>query len=442
MHPGKYLSGGLALLTAGLLGGVALHAERDVPYVSDLPAAEAVEIHRYLSDPVNREKSDPSSLQTRYSWQHMSEFYPTARIERSGKVRELPREIDRRIEEIAFVHDGKKETVKEHLERSSVDALLVIRHGKIVYENYRRMRPGDTHIWWSSGKVIGATMLAILEEEGKIDTSRPVSAYLPELRGSVWDEVRVREALDMATGLDGTEHDEPGHDSRTNPRQIWHRWAVSIGMYPDTTNAEASPMEIIRSMKRRHPPYTRFEYNSINTFVINRIVEAVSGMPLHRYFTKRVWSKIGARNDGYVVVTPREGYGLFYGMMNSTLEDMGKFGMIFTPGAAGILPPKAVERMQIQTEKGMYDRAFMGRLMTKKFGEKGMANRYQWDAVFEDGDLYKSGFGGQGLYVSPARDMVVVWFGTGDGSTYEEPMARAIVKFYDSGRTPAPTPGK
>jgi hypothetical protein len=72
----------LALLTAGLLGGV----------------------------PVNREKSDPSSLQTRYSWQHMSEFYPTARIERSGKVGELPREIDRQIEEIAFVHDGKKET--------------------------------------------------------------------------------------------------------------------------------------------------------------------------------------------------------------------------------------------------------------------------------------------------------------------------------------------
>jgi hypothetical protein len=37
--------------------------------------------------------------------------------------------------------------------------------------------------------------------------------------------------------------------------------------------------------------------------------------------------------------------------------------------------------------------------------------------------------------------MVVVWFGTGDGSTYEEPMARAIVKHYKSGRLPAPTSG-
>jgi CubicO group peptidase (beta-lactamase class C family) len=90
----------------------------------------------------------------------------------------------------------------------------------------------------------------------------------------------------------------------------------------------------------------------------------------------------------------------------------------------------------------MYDRAFMGRLMIEKFGEKGMANRYQWDAVFEDGDLYKSGFGGQGLYVSPARDMVVVWFGTGDGSTYEEPMARAIVRHYGVESSSAPKSGK
>jgi hypothetical protein len=78
----------------------------------------------------------------------------------------------------------------------------------------------------------------------------------------------------------------------------------------------------------------------------------------------------------------------------------------------------------------MYDKAFMGQLMMKKFNEKNIVNAYQWDAIFEDGDMYKSGFGGQGLYVSPSRDMVIVWFGTGDGSTYEESMARAIVQHY------------
>jgi CubicO group peptidase (beta-lactamase class C family) len=431
----KYLTVVVAFTVANVLSSGLLYAHMNVAYLSDLSASEVVKIHHYLSDANNRQKNDPKALETRYSWQHMSEFYFTAQIKRDGDVKTLPKALDKKIEEITFIHNGKTQSIKEHLNTSTVDALLVICHGKIVYETYRGMQATDKHIWWSSGKVIGATMLAILEDEGKVDTSKAVTAYLPELKGSVWESVSVQETLDMATGLNGTEHDEPNHDSRTNPKQVWYRWAVSIGMYPNISGNKESPIDIIKSMKRRYSAYTKFEYNSINTFVINRIVEAVANKPLHAYFTQKVWSQIGAKNDGYVVTTPHEGYGLFYGMMNSTLEDMGKFGMIFTPSAqrltsTPILSQKVVQKMQNQPHKEMYAKAFMGQLMIKKFQEKKISNHYQWDAIFEDGDMYKSGFGGQGLYVSPSQDMVVVWFGTGDGSTYEEPLARAIVQHY------------
>jgi hypothetical protein len=39
-------------------------------------------------------------------------------------------------------------------------------------------------------------------------------------------------------------------------------------------------------------------------------------------------------------------------------------------------------------------------------------NSYQWDVVTTDGDFYKGGVGGQGLYVSPSRDLVIAWFAT------------------------------
>ncbi|GAL25997.1 hypothetical protein JCM19239_2328 [Vibrio variabilis] len=42
--------------------------------------------------------------------------------------------------------------------------------------------------------------------------------------------------------------------------------------------------------------------------------------------------------------------------------------------------------------------------------------------------MYKSGVGGQGLYVSPSTNTVVAWFSTGDGQDQEESMARAIVQ--------------
>ncbi|HSR35152.1 MAG TPA: hypothetical protein VLY63_31670, partial [Anaerolineae bacterium] len=57
---------------------------------------------------------------------------------------------------------------------------------------------------------------------------------------------------------------------------------------------------------------------------------------------------------------------------------------------------------------------------------QGLANRYQWDIVFPDGDIYKGGVGGQGLYISPKHDAVVVWFST--GKQEEEILARAITE--------------
>jgi len=52
-------------------------------------------------------------------------------------------------------------------------------------------------------------MLALLEAEGKLDVKKPAGHYLPQVKGSAWNTVSVEEALDMATGLDSTENDEP-----------------------------------------------------------------------------------------------------------------------------------------------------------------------------------------------------------------------------------------
>ena len=46
--------------------------------------------------------------------------------------------------------------------------------------------------------------------------------------------------------------------------------------------------------------------------------------------------------------------------------------------------------------------------MTQKFSDDAgkISNAYMWDAIMSDGDMFKGGVGGQGLYVSPSRDMV------------------------------------
>jgi hypothetical protein len=56
--------------------------------------------------------------------------------------------------------------------------------------------------------------------------------------------------------------------------------------------------------------------------------------------------------------------------------------------------------------------AFIAEKYTHQFGEAPKANHYQWDAIFADGDMYKAGLQGQGLYVSSSRDVIVVYFST------------------------------
>ena len=80
-------------------------------------------------------------------------------------------------------------TVSQHFEDMPLDAMLVLKDGKIVYERYKTMTPDTAHITMSSSKVFSSTLLAMLEDEGKVDLSKPVSDYVPELKGSVWDTV-------------------------------------------------------------------------------------------------------------------------------------------------------------------------------------------------------------------------------------------------------------
>jgi len=48
-----------------------------------------------------------------------------------------------------------------------------------------------------------------------------------------------------------------------------------------------------------------------------------------------------------------------------------------------------------------------------------------------DGDFFKGGYGGQGLYISPSRDLVIAFFGSfeEDGTSHEMTrIARQLAK--------------
>lgn len=180
--------------------------------------------------------------------------------------------------------------------------------------------------------------------------------------------------------------------------------------------------------------HQKLEYNSINAFVICLIAERVADQPLYEQFSDRIWSKVGMEHDAYYLLSP-SGNTLGFMGVNSTLRDLARFGMVFTPSCtelAGeqLIPDAIMKKIHDRTHVDMYDKGFIGKKNTQSFYDDAgkIANRYQWDAVMSDGDMSKAGVGGQGVDISPKKDMVVAWFCTGDGNDQEETMARAIVR--------------
>lgn len=57
-------------------------------------------------------------------------------------------------------------------------------------------------------------MVAMLQAEGVLDVQKVVSYYVPEVKGTVWDTIKVINVVNMATGLKDIEEifPNPGGD--------------------------------------------------------------------------------------------------------------------------------------------------------------------------------------------------------------------------------------
>ncbi|HWK49155.1 MAG TPA: serine hydrolase [Steroidobacter sp.] len=375
--------------------------------------------------------------QNLYYFLHWEEFLPHHTIRRGGQVRELPAALDTRIGQVKAKTSLGEMTLDQLLDdaRSRVQGFIVIHKGRIVYEKYPGMRADDHHLWFSSSKSVASLLVGLLEAEGKIVVERPIDAYLPELASTQWRGIRVIDILDMATGLDVAESEQ----SRTNPRSpVNHFFRVELG---DTTNVDGKTSDqIMYSVSRKSEPGKLFEYSSLNTKMLGNLIERVSGQRLADFFSERVWSKLGAERDALIGLNPWGGASI-PGMISSSLRDKARYGMIYTPSWPAvsrerIVPPSLIDRTRRNCRPELLARANSAAAAALPEKDRPRCNSRQWDAIYADGDMYKGGARGQGIYVSPDADYVAAWFSTTQESGWVA-YARAMHDVLKSAQTTA-----
>ena len=227
------------------------------------------------------------------------------------------------------------------------------------------------------------------------------------------------DAMNMEAGLDVA---ETGNTFK--PRSVFQRMLAADFNVPNADGVQEDDMEVLRAVEwnEGQRPGDVASYSSTTTKVLCAAIEGITGKTFTDYFEERIWSKIGARSPAEINLTP-SGLAIGYGLVNSTLEDMARYALIFTPSwhvvsNEQIVSPDVLRRMQTGGNEEAWAKGDFPdhSWLTTSFGGEGLEmpiyNSHQWDDVWADGAMHKHGNLFQGLYVDPARDFSGVWFST------------------------------
>ncbi|MDE0588315.1 serine hydrolase [Halocynthiibacter sp. C4] len=366
---------------------------------------------------------------------HFPSFKPTDIAMPSHPPRELERDIQPQLKDLTFTREdgSQSDTLDGYVYgENRTQALLMAHKGKIVYEAYPGMNPWDYHIWMSASKTCVGTLCIILEREGLLDLEAPISDYATELAGTAWDMVSVRNALNMASGLDVEETTEAFLD----PNSWIEKFFASL--FGGDGNAW---IEILQSVKPLdgEKPGDHFRYSTSITQALVLALQSASNLKYVDLFNDRIWSKIGVKNQ-YMVGLASDGTAVGGGLNMTTPEDMLRYAMIFTPSwnvvsTERIISDDLLRRIQTLGDPAAYKGSTEEGYHAQWFGESGERNSAQWDVVFADGAMFKHGNMHQGIYSDPARDFCGMIFSTtpNDQPDYTPGYLRAAAKMLAGG---------
>lgn len=263
-------------------------------------------------------------------YRDIEHIFKTHTIRRGKRVRPLP--VAAKPIDPTFSYDGKTWTIDDYMKAYRVSGLLVLKDDKIVLERYGLGRkPSDRWTSFSVAKSVTSTLVGAAIQDGKIRSlNDPVTAYIPELKGSAYEGVTVRQMLMMSSGVKWNE-------DYTDPKSDV---ALAGGA---VTEPGVNPMvSYLRKLPRAHQPGTTFNYNTGETDLVGVLVTKAVGEPLAQYASEKIWKPVGMEEDAIWMTDPggQERGGCCISM---TLRDYARLGLFIEGGGVAggkrIVPP-------------------------------------------------------------------------------------------------------
>lgn len=340
----------------------------------------------------------------RWSVVHMREMLPTQNVSRGiSAPRSLSYELDENIDSLTFIPWKSTEpmTWEASLWENYTDGMIILHNGKVVYERYfGELSETDVHAVMSLTKSFTGTLASILVAEGKLDESKLVPYYVPELQNSAYGDATVRQVMDMTTALKYSEdYADPNAD-------IWDFSAAGSPLpKPEAYEGPIGYYQYLETIEKQGEHGEAFGYKTVNADALGWIISKASGKSVTELLSEKIWSKIGMELDAYYQVdglgTPFAGGGF-----NGGLRDLARFGeLIRNKGSLNgdqVFPIAAVEDIEKGGSKEAFEKS--GHPELEDWSYRDM----WWMTENENGAFAARGVHGQTIYIDPVAQMVIV----------------------------------
>ncbi|MEQ8691885.1 MAG: serine hydrolase [Pseudomonadales bacterium] len=342
------------------------------------------------------------------NFNRISELLPTSTMTASSAPYDFPQGDEIDLPE-SFVYQGKPVSTESFLAETDTGAVLVLKNGVVRKEIYRLTGGRDVNwLSMSVAKSFISALVGIAIEEGHIRSiEEPVTLYVPDLRGSAYDNVRIKDILQMSSGARWNEdYSDPESD---------------VGRLGETLVSGGSLNDFSATLVREVAPGARNLYNSTDTQVLGQLLVAATGRTISDYMQEKLWQPLGMESPGYWIVDG-QGMEMAFGGLNATARDYAKLGQLYLNDGrwqGQQLVPEAWVKASIVADAPH---------LTVEASDFNMGYGYQWWLMDGDEGEYSAiGVYNQFIYVNPTRDLVVVklsafsdYAASADESSYRE----------------------
>ncbi|MFO1301160.1 MAG: serine hydrolase [Burkholderiaceae bacterium] len=286
-------------------------------------------------------------------------------------------------------------------------ALLVVHDGKVRLERYGLDFDGSGR--WTSfsvAKSITSTLVGAAIRDGFIRSmDDKVSDYIPDMKGSAYDDVSIRQLLTMTSGVRWNEdYADPNSD------------VARFNNHKPEEGVDAL-VSYLRRLPREAPAGTRWLYSTGETNLVGILVGAATKRPLSEYLSEKIWKPAGMEQQATWILS-RTGKEISGCCIQAATRDFARFGLFILNGAR-------VDGQSIVPD-GWLAEATTGRT---GIGVPGRGYGYQW-WTYADGSFSARGIFGQGIFIDPKRKIVIASNANWGGGARDPVASEAREAFY------------